>query len=144
MKNRKPFARILSDNRGSALIEFAILAPALIGMMMGILYVGLQMMNYNAMRSVSSDIARYTLVEYQKPRPVQASEIKEKAEAIARNPPYGLNIDNLSVVVTTPVTDISGTKKFTAKITYTPYNPVEFLGVDGPVMVETRSFYVDD
>ena len=144
MNNRKPILGILRDNRGSALIEFAILAPALIGMMMGILYIGVQMLSYNAIRAVSSDIARYTLVEYQKLHKVTASNIRSQAIAIAVNPPYGLDTNNLSVVVTTPVTDISGTIKFTARITYTPYNPVKFLGVGGPVMVETRSFYVDD
>lgn len=142
MKNRKPFAGIWSDNRGSALIEFAILAPALIGMMMGILYVGLQMMNYNAMRSVSSDIARYTLVEYQKVNKISRTDIKNKAVAIAVNPPYNFDANDLNIVVTTPGTDIPGTSKFTATITYTPYNPVAFLGIDDPTMVETRSFYV--
>ena len=148
MKNRKPFRGIFSDNRGSALIEFAILAPALIGMMMGILYVGVQMMSYNSIRAVSSDIARYTLVEYQKLGVVAAKQlitptvIKDRAIAIAVNPPYSLNADNLNVAVTKPNSDITGTDKFTATITYTPYNPVGFMGVDGPVMVETRSFYV--
>ncbi len=142
MKNRKPFAPILSDNRGSALIEFAILAPALIGMMMGILYVGLQMMSYNSLRAISSDIARYTVVEYQKDHKITRQDIRNKALAIAENAPYGLDADDLSVGVTTPGTDIPGTSKFTTTITYTPYNPVAFLGIDDPTMVETRSFYV--
>ena len=142
MKNRKPFRGIFSDNRGSALIEFAILAPALIGMMMGILYVGVQMMSYNSIRAVSSDIARYTLVEYQKPNRITMADIHEQAIAIASNAPYSLDPNDLDIAVTRPDTDINGTIKYTATITYTPYNPVEFMGVAGPVMVETRSFYV--
>ena len=142
MKNRNPFAGILSDNRGSALIEFAILAPALIGMMLGIMYVGLQMMSYNSLRSISSDIARYTLVEYQKDNKITRTEIRNQAIAIAQNAPYVLDANDLNIEVTTPGTDIPGTSKFTATITYTPYNPVAFMGVDDPTMVETRSFYV--
>ena len=142
MKNRNPFAGILSDNRGSALIEFAILAPALIGMMMGILYVGLQMMSYNSLRSISSDIARYTLVEYQKDIKITRQNIQDKAIAIAVNAPYGLDANDLTIVVTKPDSDISGTSKFNVAITYTPYNPVGFLGIDDPSMVESRSFYV--
>ena len=142
MKNRKPFAPILSDNRGSALIEFAILAPTLIGMMLGIMYVGLQMMSYNSLRAISSDIARYTLVEYQKDNKITRTQIQDQAIAIAQNAPYVLDADDLSIVVTTPQTDISGTSKFNVAITYTPYNPVGFLGVDDPSMVESRSFYV--
>ena len=142
MKNRKPFRGIFSDNRGSALIEFAILAPALIGMMMGIMYVGLQMMSYNSLRSVSSDIARYTLVEYQKDNKITSSKIEDQAIAIASNAPYSFDPDDLNIVVTKPNSEISGTGKFTATITYTPYNPVAFMGIDSPAMVESRSFYV--
>ena len=143
MINHQILIGIRTDKRGSALIEFAILAPALIGMMLGIMYVGLQMMSYNALRSISSDVARYTLVEYQKEtfKP-GVTDIEEKALAIAINAPYSLDDDNLSVAVTKPNSDISGTDKFTATITYTPYNPVKFLGVNGPTMVETRSIYV--
>ncbi len=142
MKSHQILIGIRTDKRGSALIEFAILAPALIGMMLGIMYVGLQMMSYNALRSVSSDIARYTLVEYQKVNKITATQIEEKANAIAITSPYSLEDADLNVVVTTPNSDISGTTKFTATIIYTPYNPVAFLGVPGPTMVEIRSFYV--
>ncbi len=142
MKNRQILKSIFCDRRGSALIEFAILAPALIGMMLGIMFIGLQMMSYNSIRSISSDVARYTLVEYQKVNKIGVTEIQNQAIAIAINSPYALDDDNLDVTVTKPNSDISGTTKFTATITYTPYNPVAFLGVPGPTMVETRSFYV--
>lgn len=145
MKYHQILKRIQADKRGSALIEFAILAPALIGMMLGIMFIGLQVMSYNSLRSISSDVARYTLVEYQKTafKP-GVTEIREQALAIALNPPYSFDDDDLSIAVTKPNSDISGTEKFTATITYTPYNPVEFMGVPGPTMVETRSIYVPD
>lgn len=148
MTIRKKIKRLLPDNRGAALVEFALLAPVLFGMMLGVMYIGLQMMSYNALQAISSDIARYTVVEYQKLGAATASQtvnttgIRNKAIAIAVNPPYDLEADDLTVVVTHPSSDIGNTDKYTATITYTPYNPIAFLGVGDPTMREVRSFYV--
>ncbi len=148
MNIRHKIRKILPDSRGAALVEFALLAPVLFGMMLGVMYIGLQMMSYNALRAISSDIARYTVVEYQKldkvsaSQVVTASHIRSKAFAIAVNPPYQLTADDLDVRVTSPTSNISGTTQFTVRVAYTPYNPVEFLGIGNPTMVENRSFYV--
>ena len=58
--------RLGSDRTGSAIVEFAILAPAILTLFIGILQVGMWMQCYNALRSVAADTGRYVAVEYQK------------------------------------------------------------------------------
>ena len=60
------FRRLGSDRTGSAIVEFGILAPAILTLFVGILQVGLWMQCYNALRSVAADTGRYVAVEYQK------------------------------------------------------------------------------
>ena len=43
--------RLRRDDRGAAIIEFALLAPVLLGLMLGVLQMGLQMQSFNALRA---------------------------------------------------------------------------------------------
>ena len=57
---------LAADREGSAIVEFGILAPAILTLFVGILQVGMWMQSYNALRSVAADTGRYVAVEYQK------------------------------------------------------------------------------
>ena len=57
--------RLRRDCRGSTIIEFAILAPAIVTLFLGILQVGMWMQSYNALRSVAADTGRRVAVCYQ-------------------------------------------------------------------------------
>ena len=50
---------------GAAIIEFGILAPAIVTLFLGILQVGMWMQSYNALRSVAADTGRRVAVCYQ-------------------------------------------------------------------------------
>ena len=63
---RGALRRLAGDDRGSAIVEFGILAPAILTLFIGILQVGMWMQSYNALRSVAADTGRYVAVEYQK------------------------------------------------------------------------------
>lgn len=139
---RKLFARIGHDRDGSVLVEFAILAPVLFAMLLGVLTVGLHSFNRNALGSVASDTARYTVVEYQKLNKLTNDQIATKAVALGINPPYALDIDRLGVTVSRPATDITGTIRFKIDLTYNPYNPIAFTGIGSPTIRATRYFYV--
>lgn len=134
--------RLLRDRSGTSIVEFAILAPVIFGLFLGVLQIGLQMFSYNAIRSITADTARYTIVEYQKRDLLAAEQVASKAVAIAVNPPYSLVIDNLTANVTTPTTDITGTKKFQIVLTYIPPNPLGFLNINAPTLTATRVVYV--
>lgn len=135
--------RALSRNvRGAALVEFALLAPIIFALMFGVLQVGFHMFAYNAVRSVASDTARYTIVEYQKQDKVTVTQIEGQAVAFAVSAPYGLDNDNLDATVTQPVTDIAGTTKFMLTLTYVPANMLGFFGIGSPTITVTRPIYV--
>ena len=63
---RRTLRRLAADQNGSAIVEFGILAPAILMLFIGILQVGMWMQSYNALRSVAADTGRYVAVEYQK------------------------------------------------------------------------------
>lgn len=130
------------DTRGAAMVEFAILAPVIFGMMLGVLQIGVQMFSYNVLRSVAADTVRYTMIEYQKEDKLIAEQVETKAVAFATTPPYSLNANLLDATVTTPTTDINGMKKFQLVLTYTPPNVLGVLRVGGLTMTWTRVFYV--
>ena len=55
-----------NDRSGSVIVEFGILAPAIITLLVGVVQIGMWMQTYNALRSVAADSGRYVAVEYQK------------------------------------------------------------------------------
>lgn len=73
------FARLRADERGSTVIEFAILAPTLFMMMFGVLAMGLRLANANALHSAAADAARWTVVEYQKANKEDTESIEDQA-----------------------------------------------------------------
>ena len=82
------------DPSGSAIVEFAVIAPVLLAMLFGVLQMGIVMWSYNSMRAIAADTARYTMIEYQKKDILSESQIEDKAVAIAVNSPYGFSIDH--------------------------------------------------
>ncbi len=133
---------LLSDSSGSVLIEFAMLAPLLFGLILGVFQIGLQMQGYNAMRSAMSDISRYTLIQYQKDNEVSANDIEASAYAIAIRPPYALDGRKLDIDVSEEASEISGTRKLEIIARYQPYNSLGFIGVSPFTMSFTKSIYV--
>lgn len=142
MTGKLNFRAFLRDTRGAALVEFAILAPIIFALMFGVLQVGFHMFAYNAVRSVASDTARYTIVEYQKDDPITITQIENQAEAYAVNAPYELDGANLTATATKPVTDIAGTTKFMLTLTYVPANMLGFFNIGSPTITVTRPIYV--
>ena len=55
-----------NERSGSVIVEFGILAPAIITLLVGVVQIGMWMQTYNALRSVAAESGRYVAVEYQK------------------------------------------------------------------------------
>ena len=112
-------SRLKRESSGAATVEFALLGPIVITMMLGVLQMGVAMWSYNSLRSVASDTARYAVTNYQAVNKISASSISAQATAIATNTPYGLTADNLSITVTTAATQrVSGATEMTLTMTY--------------------------
>jgi Flp pilus assembly protein TadG len=140
---RRPLTQLTDDRSGSAIIEFAILAPMIFAMLFGVIQVGLQMWSYNSLRSIVADTARYTMVEYQKSNQLTTDQIEAKAVAIAVNSPYDFNIDDIGTLdVTNPASDIAGMTEFQLTMSYTPPTVLDFTGIRAPTLTITRPIYV--
>lgn len=134
--------RLRDNNSGSTIIEFAILAPAIVTLFLGILQVGLWMQSYNALRSVAADTGRYTAVQYQK-----VNNISNIAMATwARNRAISSYRFN-SVDISTDVTDaanqqIVGVTEKTLTLTYNFKSIMSVIGINGRTVTFARPIFV--
>jgi len=126
---RQLIHRIRNSDKGSVAVEFALIGPAFIAMFMGILQIGIGMQNYNALRGVSSDVARYAVVNYQTSNRLSASQLQDYANGRASAPPYGLARTRFSAAINVATTQrVAGTTEYTMRLTY---RIPSFLGVIG-------------
>lgn len=142
MKPIKLLKRLRRDNAGSTIIEFAVLAPALIAMLLGIFQIGMQMQNYNALRSLASDVSRFTVVQYQNANTMSDAQIRDVAAATAVEPPYLLAGDRLDVSVVEEATPVAGARRFNITMTYYPNNWLGFFKIDALTLTHQQSIYV--
>lgn len=68
-KRLRPFRRFLPDRRGAAVLEFALVAPVLFTMLLGIVVLGILFLAQAGLRSAVEDAARFATIW---PRPTQA------------------------------------------------------------------------
>ena len=132
------------DEAGSTLVEFAILAPVIIAMIIGVIQVGTSMQSYNAMRSIASDTARYAVIEYQKKNEVTDSALESYAEATAQRAPYLLQSGFDATVTAVASPRVSGTFEKTLVVTYTPPSFMPIIPITPPQLRFTRSIFVLD
>lgn len=111
--------RLRRDRQGSTIVEFAIIGPAMMLLLLGVTQTGIQMQNYNAVRNLASDGARFTAVEYQKGTRSTADAIETWIYARGVGGAYNLNIDRLTVDVTEQTTSqLTGLTEMTITVTY--------------------------
>lgn len=65
----RPFRKFLSDRRGATVLEFALVAPVLLAMLLGIVMLGMLFLAQAGLRSAVEDAARYATIW---PKPSQA------------------------------------------------------------------------
>ena len=134
--------RLRRDRRGSTIIEFAILAPAIVTLFLGILQVGMWMQSYNALRSVAADAGRYTAVQYQKANHISNIDMATWARDRA--------IDHYlfaSADVSTDVTDaanqqITGVTEKTLTLTYKFKSVMAIVGIEDQNVSYSRPIFV--
>lgn len=127
---RKWLDRIGSDRRGSVLVEFALLAPVIIALLIGVVQVGLHVQNSNAVRNLASDGARMATVAYQRGNQLTAEQIGIMIRSEGVGGKYNLDTDRLEINVTQPTSRIGGVREMRIQITYDPPNFLSFAGVN--------------
>ena len=138
--------KLLRDSRASALIEFAMLAPVFILLLIGMLQIGLQIQNYNAVRNLASDGARYAVVQYQKGIKNSTSSIEAWIRARAVSGQYNLNTDRLGIAVSQPLTgsQVAGTTEMDINVTYAAPNFVPQIAASALNLSYTRPVFLMD
>jgi Flp pilus assembly protein TadG len=139
----RKFASMWRDEVGTMTIEFALIGPTLIAMFMGILQFGIGMQNYNALRGISSDVARYAVVSYQTKNKLTPNQLEDYANAIAPRAPYGLVYDNFESEVTRAATQrVSGATEYTLTLNYRLISLVGFIGLEDIPLSYSRPIFV--
>lgn len=137
------------DARGSTIIEFAILAPIMFGLLFGVIQVGLSMQSYNAMRSISSEAARFAVVEYMQGEDdsdgLPTNDVIEtQTKSIANGAPY-MMLSNFDADVTDAANQrVDGAIEKTLTVTYTPPNVLPFFDWANTQLSYTRPIFVID
>ena len=133
------------DSSGSTAIEFGIIAPAFLMMLLGVFQIGIWMQSYNAMRSSVADIARDVSVEFQTDNRLTDSQITDFGLAVATTAPYMLDLNKTEVEINkngTPAQTIPGTRKLILTITYEMPSFLGFAGISGPEVSYSRSLFL--
>lgn len=135
---------LLRNRTGGALVEFALLAPVFIGMMIGVIQIGMYMENYTAVRSLASDASRFAAVQYQKNNNLDTTVIASDVTAMGAASPYNLNANNLTVQVESVASDVDGAHKFDMTINYDVPNFMSGIGFEPFTLTYSRPLYVID
>lgn len=135
--------RLLPGNRsGSAIIEFGILAPAIITLLLGVVQVGMWMQTYNALRSVAAESGRYVAVEYQKTNRISNVNMALWARNRAISD-YMFEENLLSTsVVDASTQSIAGVTEKTLTLNYTMSSFMGIVGIDGIPVTFSRPIFV--
>jgi Flp pilus assembly protein TadG len=136
----------LARNRdGAAAIEFGIIAPVFLMLLLGVFQVGVWMQAYNAMRNAVSATARRVAVEYQTDNKLTDSQIANTGLAVATTSPYMLDENLIEVDVDTPASQpFPGARELTLTLTYQMPSFLKFAGISGPSVSYSRSMFVSE
>lgn len=140
--------RLSRDCEGSAVVEFALLGPTFIALMLGVLQIGLGMQNYNALRSVATDTMRHAVIDYQSKDVANRAtslDLANYARTIAVKAPYGLKNTALSVKVDSVATSrVTGALEKTITLSYNIPTVLEIIGIDDiPITYSQPIFLVE-
>lgn len=143
MTIRNFLPRIRRNEDGATMIEFALLGPMFLLMLFGVLQVGVALQNYNALRGISADVARYAMVQYQTGNTISNSQIETWAENHALGAPYMLDTNRMNAVVTNATTQrVAGATELQLVVSY---QIDSFLvGIEFPFITYTRPIFLLD
>ena len=137
------FRQLLRNTSGSAAVEFALIGPAFLAMFMGVLQLGIGMQNYNALRSISADVARYAVVNYQTSNRLNIAQLQTYTYGIASAPPYGLTRTSLDASVTVAGTQrVTGANEYSIVLTYQVPTFLSIIGIDDIPLTYSRPIFV--
>ncbi|MCT2557999.1 pilus assembly protein [Tsuneonella sp. YG55] len=139
-----PFlGRLARARQGAATVELAVLAPAFMALFFGVFQVGMAMQNYNALRGISADVARYALVQYSTGNKLSKEQLNSYALSVGRSAPYILDSGLYSASITQPaVQRVTGVTEFELTLRYQVFSVMHAYGLRGPYITFRRPIFV--
>ncbi|MGE3691817.1 MAG: TadE/TadG family type IV pilus assembly protein [Novosphingobium sp.] len=135
--------RLARHEGGSAIVEFSLLAPALITMMLAILQFGLAMQQYNALRGVAGDVERYAVVNYQTSNRISTDQLATYTQQVATNSPYNIPTTGLRITVTQPATQrVTGATEYSLAIRAQVTSVLGIIGINDYYINYTRPIFL--
>jgi Flp pilus assembly protein TadG len=142
---KRSFTKLAGDRNGSVAIEFGIIAPVFLMMLLGVFQVGVWMQAYNAMRNAVAATARSVAVEYQTDNKLTDSQIANTGLAVATTNPYMLDPNLIEVDVdAASAQPFPGARELTLTFTYQMPSFLAFAGISGPSVSYSRSMFVSE
>ncbi len=139
------FHRLGKAEDGAAAVEFGLLATIVITMLLGVLQVGIGMQNYNAVRNVSAEVARYAMVQYETGNKLSNSQIRTYALSTARSAPYLLDHTRVEASVLDAFPQrVAGARELNLQIRYQVPIIIGFLGIPDPQIGYRRPIFLLD
>lgn len=140
---RRLLGKLRRNRDGSVIIEFALIGPVLIGMFMGVLQLGIGMQNYNALRGISADVARYAVVNYQTANRLTTSQLEDYANGLATHAPYGLVRSRFDAsIAAAQVQRVAGATEYTLTMTYEIPTMLAIFGMADIPITYSRPIFV--
>ena len=140
---KKLLTSLRRNETAAAAVEFALIGPAFLTMFFGIAQVGIGMQQYNALRSISADTARYAVINYQKSNLVTVIQLQDYAKDTANRAPYGLEASRFTAFVSTPVTQrVTGAAEYQIRVTYRVRTWLGVIGLGDIPLTYTRPIFV--
>lgn len=134
--------RLRTNSSGSTIIEFAILAPAIITLCLGILQVGIWMQSYNALRSLAADTGRYVAVKYQKGESIANIDMASWAKDYGRDHYLLRYVDLVPDVSDASSQQIDGVTEKTLTLSYKYKSYLGIIGVNDASVTFKRPIFV--
>ncbi|MCP5396725.1 MAG: pilus assembly protein [Sphingomonadaceae bacterium] len=135
--------RRMRDNTAAVTVEFALLSFIFFGFLLGVLQVGIGMQNYNAIRNVSADVARYTMVQHETGNTLTTSQIRAYTISTAKSAPYLMEDARLNASVVQATNQrVSGAREYTLTVTYRIPSLLTVLDIYSPNISYSRPIFV--
>lgn len=139
----KRLITLVTDRRGAVTVEFALIGPLLIAMLLGVLQFGLGMQNYNALRSASADVARYAVVNYQTSNKLSDSQLQNYMRSVATSSPYNLVDTRLEIEIGDATAQrVAGATEKTITLSYSIPTMLSFVGMGDIPLTYSRPVFL--
>lgn len=135
--------QLAGNGQGSVITEFALLAPTVLTLMLGVFQVGIGMQNYNAMRAISFEVMRYAVVNYQTNNQLSNELLEYHASSVAISSAYGLDGSKFEPHVSDVTNSrVTGTIEKTITLNYTVPTFLTIIGLPDIPLQYSQSLFL--